>query len=487
MGNKSIKFNILMNIILTMSNFIFPLITFPYVSRILLPSGTGKVSFATSFISYFVIFAQMGIPTYGIRACAKVRDNKEQLSRTAQELLIISVVMCIMAYVIFFMALASIQKLQQEKALYICMSSTILFTTIGVEWLYKATEQYGYITKRSVLFKFIALVLMFLLVHEKNDYLIYGIITIFASTASNILNLINIRKIIILKPLGNYNFKRHIKAVGIFFAMTCAATIYTNLDNVMLGFMKTDVDVGYYNAAVKVKTILVSIVTSFGAVLLPRVTYYVEHNKMDLLEKITKKVLNIVFVLSFPLIIYFIIFAKDSIFFLSGMAFEGSIMPMRVILPTVLFIGITNLLGIQILVPFGKEKIVLLSEVVGAIIDTIINIMCIPMFGATGAAFGTLIAEIFVFVVQFFYLRKMILPIFASIRYSQIIIGSILSGICCSLVLKLSASSIVRLILSSFVYFGVYLAFMLFNKNGTIVEIWNTILKKIGLSQYLIK
>lgn len=293
MGNKSIKFNILMNIILTMSNFIFPLITFPYVSRILLPSGTGKVSFATSFISYFVIFAQMGIPTYGIRACAKVRDNKEQLSRTAQELLIISVVMCIMAYVIFFMALASIQKLQQEKALYICMSSTILFTTIGVEWLYKATEQYGYITKRSVLFKFIALVLMFLLVHEKNDYLIYGIITIFASTASNILNLINIRKIIILKPLGNYNFKRHIKAVGIFFAMTCAATIYTNLDNVMLGFMKTDVDVGYYNAAVKVKTILVSIVISFGAVLLPRVTYYVEHNKMDLLEKITKKVLNI--------------------------------------------------------------------------------------------------------------------------------------------------------------------------------------------------
>ena len=155
-------------------------------------------------------------------------------------------------------------------------------------------------------------------------------------------------------------------------------------------------------------------------------------------------------------------------------------MPMRVILPTVLFIGITNLLGIQILVPFGKEKIVLLSEVVGAIIDTIINIMCIPMFGATGAAFGTLIAEIFVFVVQFFYLRKMILPIFASIRYSQIIIGSILSGICCSLVLKLSASSIVRLILSSFVYFGVYLAFMLFNKNGTIVEIWNTILKKLA-------
>ena len=102
MKTKSLKLNFIMNAILTMSQFIFPLITFPYISRILLPAGTGKVSFATSVISYFALFAQLGIPTYGIRACAKVRDNKKELTRTVQELFIINVVMSLAVYAVFF-------------------------------------------------------------------------------------------------------------------------------------------------------------------------------------------------------------------------------------------------------------------------------------------------------------------------------------------------------------------------------------------------
>ena len=98
----SLKINFIMNSILTMSQFIFPLITFPYISRILLPVGTGKVSFATSIVSYFALFAQLGIPTYGIRACAKVRDDKKELTRTVQEIFIINLVMSLITYVVFF-------------------------------------------------------------------------------------------------------------------------------------------------------------------------------------------------------------------------------------------------------------------------------------------------------------------------------------------------------------------------------------------------
>lgn len=166
-GDKSLKLNFIMNALLTMSSFIFPLITFPYVSRVLLPVGTGKVSFATSLISYFSMFAQLGIPTYGIRACAKVRDNREELTRTAHELLIINLVMDVISYLALAAALVFVPRLQEDKTLYVVVSFTIVLTSVGMEWLYKALEQYTYITVRSIIFKFIALIAMFLLVREQ--------------------------------------------------------------------------------------------------------------------------------------------------------------------------------------------------------------------------------------------------------------------------------------------------------------------------------
>ena len=218
MKKKSIKLNFIMNALLSVSNFIFPIITFPYVSRILTPVGTGKIATATSIISYFNIFAQLGIPTYGIRACARVRDNKEELTRTAHELLMINMIMSAITYVFLFVSIAVFPVLREEKTLYLISSATILLTSVGMEWLYKALEQYTYITVRSVIFKFIAMGLMFLLIHEQKDYVIYGALAIFAASASNILNFINVHKYIDLKPVGKYNMKRHLKPVGIFLA-----------------------------------------------------------------------------------------------------------------------------------------------------------------------------------------------------------------------------------------------------------------------------
>ena len=131
-----------MNIVLTMSSFLFPLITFPYASRILLPEGMGKISFATSFISYFNIVAQLGIPVYGIRVCAQVRDNRDELSRTVRELFLINLVMDIITYLFFVCALFGVPRLRQAKPLFIIISLTIWFQTIGMEWLYKALEKY---------------------------------------------------------------------------------------------------------------------------------------------------------------------------------------------------------------------------------------------------------------------------------------------------------------------------------------------------------
>lgn len=476
---KSLKKNFCMNAILTMSQFIFPLITFPYVSRILLAEGTGKVSFATSIISYFAMFAQLGIPTYGIRACAQVRNDKKKLSKTAQEIFIINIIMSILAYIVFFIALCNVPRLKDEKTLLIIVSATIFFNAIGMEWLYKALEQYTYITIRSVIFKFIALIAMFLLIHQQSDYIIYGAISIFASSASNIFNFFNVHKYISLRPVGEYNFKQHLKAVSVFFALSCAATIYVNLDTVMLGFMKTNVDVGYYNAAVKIKTILVSIVTSLGTVLLPRASYYVEHGLKEDFYRITKKAINFVFLVATPLMLYFMFFAKEGIFFLSGNTYGGAIVPMQIIMPTLFFIGLTNIMGMQFLVPLGKENIVLYSEIVGAVVDLAINYILIPKYASAGAAIGTLVAEIAVWIVQYIYLRKQIKDAYKNVRYGILILALFLGSIASLWVKKVFSGSFIVLLNSAILFFGVYFIVLTIAKEPLIYQIEEGLLTKL--------
>lgn len=479
MQQKSLKINFIMNAVLTISAFIFPLISFPYVSRILGPSGTGNVSFATSIVAYFALFAQLGIPTYGIRATARVRDDKELLSRTVQEIFIINILMSILTYIVFFVVLNIVPQMSDDKLLFMIVSSTIFFNAIGMDWLYKGLEKYTYITTVSILFKFIALILMFILIHQKRDYVIYGAISIFAASASNICNLLNVHKYIYLKPIGNYDFKVHLRPICIFFAMACATTIYTNLDTVMLGFMKSNTEVGYYNAAVKIKTVLLGVVTSLGAVLLPRASYYIENNLIDEFKRISSKAINFVILISFPLALYFIIFAKEGIFFLSGDAYAKAILPMQILMPTLIFIGLTNIMGIQMLIPLGKEKVVLYSEIAGAIVDLAINTVLIPIMASSGAAIGTLVAEMVVWIVQYIALKEDVKETYVKIRYLPIVIGLAISALFSMPIKLLGLSSFFTLLLSAIVFFGVYLVVLTVAKEKLVNEIEFQILEKI--------
>ena len=286
--------------------------------------------------------------------------------------------------------------------------------------------------------------------------MIYGGVSILASSASNVFNFIHLYHYISLKPVGHYNFRQHFKAVFIFFAMSCATTIYTNLDTVMLGFLTSDAEVGYYNAAVKIKSILVSVVTSLGVVLLPRASYYVECKLMDKFYRITHVALNFVILISVPLTVYFILFAKEGIFFLSGAEYEASIVPMQIIMPTLLFIGLTNIMGIQTLIPLGKEKVVLYSEIAGAVADLLLNAALIPSMASAGAAIGTVVAEGVVFAVQFWALRKEVLSSYQKVRYGTIVLALALAIASCLWVKTTALGSFASLLVSAILFFAVY-------------------------------
>lgn len=460
-----------MNAILNASSFIFPFITFPYISRVLLPYGVGKVNFATSVVSYFSMFAMLGIPTYGVRICAQVRDDKRELSRTIHEILFLNILVMLLVYVVYFGAIWTVPRLRADQELFYIMNFMILFNVIGMDWLYKGLELYSYITVRSIAFKAIAVCLMFLFVKGPEDYVIYGMISIIAAVGSNILNLINLRHHIELHPVGDYHFTRHWKAVFFFFLMSVATTVYTNLDMVMLGFMKGDVEVGYYTAAVKVKNILVSFVTSLGTVLLPRVSYYVEHGMREQFLQTGQKALHFVVLTALPVTIYFLLFSRESILLLSGASFAAAAVPMMLIMPTVLFIGVTNILGIQILVPLSKENLVFYSVLAGAVTDLMINAVCIPRMASAGAALGTTVAEGIVLMVQVIILKDRIRELVQPIQFGKIAMA-VLAGATGSLLTRqwdLSALGV--LCISSVLFFGIYGGILLITKESFLCEI----------------
>ena len=417
-------------------------------------------------VSYFTMVAALGVPTYGIRAAAKVRDDQEKLNRTTQEILIIHLFMMVIVSIVYIMAILFVPRFQSDRTLFLVVGISILLDPLGVNWLYQGLEQYGYIAKRSIFLKFIGVILMFMFIHSPDDYVFYGVTSILASAGSNVLNFINLRKYISLKPVGNYDIKQHLKPILILFAQVVAVNIYTNLDNVMLGFMKTDVDVGLYAAAVKVKTILTSLVTSLGAVLLPRLSYYIMEGKKEEFQGLIKKAYNFVIVIAFPLMLFTIFYAKDCLIFLSGNEFIGATLAMQIIAPTILLIGLSNLLGIQVLTPLNKEKQLVYSVVAGALVDLILNIIFIPKMGAAGASLGTLVAEFVVLTVQILYLKDLFFRIAKQVQYGKIVLALILASM-----ISIRCSSMVsviffKLAIAGITFFGSYGIVLLLTKEN---------------------
>ena len=471
----SVKYNFIMNAILTVAGIIFPLITFPYISRVLLVEGSGKVAFATSVVTYFTMFASLGIPTYGVRACAIVRDNKEKLSKTVQELLIISGGTTLLTYIVFGISLFVIPEFAQERTLLLIVGLGIGLNTIGVQWLYNALEQYSYITTCSILFKVIGMILMFLLVKESSDYQIYGGVYVIASFGSYVLNFICLRKFVTFQKTGTYQFKQHLKHIMVFFAMSAGASIYLNLDVVMLRFLQSNEAVGYYNAGIKVKTVLVTCVTSLGTVLLPRLSYYIETADKKAFQLMVGKAFRFVFVAASAVTVYFSIFARESILLLSGEAFLPAVGPMMILMPTVLLIGLSNVTGIQILTPNGRVREVVYSIWGGAILDFVLNLIVIPKFSANGAALSTLLAEGMVLLLQCWFLRDVLWSYIRQVQCWKIVIAlAVASVMTIPVKIWIDSGVFVTLLVSAIVFFGGYAVVLLLLKEPFVSEILNS-------------
>lgn len=404
---KSIIKNSIYNLIKTIVSLIFPVISFSYASRVLGVDRIGSVYFSKNFVVYFSMLAQFGMNYYGIREGAKLRQNREQLSKFVHEMLLINILTTIFAYVIFGLTVISIPKLYDYRILLLVNSITIFMQGLGVEWLYHALEEYRYISIRMIIFQLIGIFLLLIFVRQPNDVIAYSGILVFAGTGSYILNFLNIRKFIDLKKIGNYNIKQHINPILLLFAMSISIQLYAVMDSTMLGFLSNDTEVGRYTAAVKINKIVCNIITSIGIVLIPRLSFHVKNKNRSEIVRLTEESLNIIFFLSVPLCVTIFLLSKNIVVLFSGASFIEATQSSRILSGLVILIPFSVVCNTQTFVPLAKEKYILKSTFAGAISNFILNYLLIPKYGNVGASISTLFSEFVVAIICFYHMTKL--------------------------------------------------------------------------------
>lgn len=398
----SVKGNIILNGINTLTGILFPVITFPYAARVLLPDGIGAINFLNSIIGYIVLLTSLGIPMYAVKEVAKYRDNKIERDKITVEIIILSTILCLFGYVAVWILARYVPQIHQQAALFYILSLTIVFTSIGVNWFYQGIEDFKFITIRAIIIRTLAAIALFVFVKDKSDLLIYGMIIVGSTVGNNFINFIHLRRHIGLNLIKIKELKiiRHLKPAFQVFMLNLIISLYIQLNSIMLGFMSGDEAVGYFTAGTKITHIGLTIISSIGTVLLPRCSHLLQIGDHDGFASVIKKSLNLTLALSLPMMAGLMLLAVPITMVFCGKEYVASIPILYLNAPIVVFVSLTNVIGIQILYPMDKVKIVIMSVTAGAILNLILNFILIPLYSAIGAAISTLIAEYTVLIIQ---------------------------------------------------------------------------------------
>lgn len=399
MKNKSLKVNGALSLVKQLCALLFPLITYPYVLRVLGATNVGKVSFSSSVISYFSLIAAFGIGNYAIREGARVRDDRAKIEKFIDQMFTINCYFTILAYVLLIALYAVWSKLHNYTGLIIVQSLVMLFTTLGIDWFYQIYEDYFYITVRAITVNVISVILMFLLVHKPSDYIIYAGITVIANGGANIFNFIHAQKFMPIRCVREVNLKKHILPMLILFCNNVVVTVYVNSDVTMLGIMKTDQVVGIYNSAVKIYSIVKSLVSALIVVTLPRLSLMVSKGRKEEFHVLTNKLLNILLTLVFPAIIGLFVISNNAILIIGGEEFLDGVTALRILSIALLFSVTASFYTTSILLPNKQERSILIATLTSSIMNVVLNLFFIPIFSLNGAAFTTLLAELSVTII----------------------------------------------------------------------------------------
>lgn len=402
---SNIKRNYFYNVLVNVFNTVTPLVSFPYITRVLMPEGMGKAQFLLSFAQYFVVLASLGIPIYGIREIARSSHDKALLSKVFSEVFTINILSSALMSGLYILVVFSYQPFALEYPLFLLVGAMVFLSFINTDWFYSGIELFKQISVRSIIIKVIALVALFSFVKTKSDLWIYLGISVFSFMGNQLWNMFMLKKHIVFSFRG-LNLAQHVKPILLSFAVLFAIAIYTVFDVVLLGLLADDASVGYYSAAVKISKVIIPVITALGVVLLPRLSIAMSNDNQEEVQKLADRSFWYVGMLAIPASLGLFVFAEELILVFSGPSFQGSILPMKILSPLVLIIGLAHFFAFQVLIPGKKEKWYLYSVVLGSICCLLLNIVLVPRYAAIGASIANLATELLIVVLSLFFVKR---------------------------------------------------------------------------------
>lgn len=479
-NDKSAITNSILNMTKTLVTYAFPVLTYMYVSRIFLSEGMGILNFSSSYVTYFSLVGMLGIEKYGIREIAKVRDDVKKRSEKSIELLCLNAISIFLAYALFGITLLTVDALHSYLLFLFINSFSILFTGIGMNWLYMAMEDYKYITIRSVIVNTLSFIAVFIFVHEPKDIYVYAVIQVFASSGSNIFNFIHSRKYIDYFHCTKGHLMQHVKPVLVIFGMTLFIEVFTHLDVTMLGFISGDKATGLYSSAHKVSGIMSTLITAAAMVMMPRISYWVEKQDMKQIESISRDVINLILMFSIPIAIGVFLFSGQCIEILSGAEFADASITLKILAFRILFSSLNAFIVLILFIPLGKEKNNIISTGIAAVANFCLNMILIPCYMQNGAAFATVIAEVVELSINLYFLSQIFhLKIFFD-KLWEYILGSLIVVISFVLLEFTSINEFILLFLALIISIPCYLGILCLLRNKYILNIVHMIAKREG-------
>lgn len=395
---KSLKLNMVLNSIRGIISVLFPLITFPYISRVLGVENIGRYNYANSIISYFILLAGLGIEKYAIRDGAAYRENKEMMSRFSNEMFTINILSTLVSYILLTAVLFAFPGIKRYWILIIILSFQIILKTIGVEWLYSIYEDYLYITVRGIVFQLLSLIFLFCFVHTERDLFRYAFLTVLAGAGSSILNFIHAKKYVRFGFTRKINWKRHMRPIFVLFAMSLTVTIYVSSDTTVLGIMCGDETVGLYSVSTKIYAIVKSLLSTILVVSIPRLSAYFGTGQLSEFRETSKDIYKTLITVMSPAITGIILLSRPIVLLVSGPEYVRASSSLS-ILGVALFLCMAAWFwGQCVLVPMKRENDVLKITVFSAVLNLVMNVILIPVWQENAAAFTTLLAEGYTFI-----------------------------------------------------------------------------------------
>ena len=477
---KSIRSNYILNLLNTGTQLLFPLITFPYICRVIGVEGVGLVDFFDSIIGYITLFAYLGIPLYAIREVARLRDDSKAVAKTTVEVILLHALLTLIGYFVVIILCIFVPDIQRNVSLFLILSLALVFSAIGCEWFYQGIEDFTYITIRGIIIRVVSIVLLFVFVKSENDLLYYGCFSVVGVIGTNLFNFFRLRKYIKKDDFifSDLHIFRHLRPALKVFFFNITVSFYLKFNPVLLGFLKSDIAVGYYSFAVKPMTIMISLSACLGNVMMPRLSNLLENDSVNEFKRLIQKSYDLTILLTIPLTFGLIITAPYIIRLLCGAEFLESIPALQIIAPIILMVGVSNVIGIQYLYPQGKISLVTLCCGIGALFDVVICMLLVPSMSFWGAAIAYLAAESFTTLSMILFTRKDLPIVYLNRDFILCLIGAIVMSITVIIV-----QSMLRI--NDLYSFGiqvvvgglVYLLFLLIAKEEIVNSIISSVLK----------